>query len=170
MPFPATTSIQLSAIRTAEQSISVTAAYFVPTHQEREDLAAAARCGVKVRLMLPDQSDSPSAIAVAHSSYADLLEAGVQIYDTHGLTLHSKTILIDGVWSIVGSSNFDQRSILFNDEVDAVVLGIATAAALDKMFDDDMASAERIDPVTWAQRPLLQKLHEFVSRGWENEL
>ena len=56
----------------------MTAAYFVPTHQEREDLAAAARRGVKVRLMLPDQGDSPSATAVAHSGYADLLEAGVQ--------------------------------------------------------------------------------------------
>ncbi len=160
----------LSAIRTAERSISVTAAYFVPTHQEREDLVTAARRGVKVRLMLSDQSDSPSAIAVAHSHYDDLLEAGVQIYETHGLTLHSKTIVVDGVWSIVGSSNFDQRSVLFNDEVDAVVLGITTAAALEKMFDDDMAGAERIDPVAWARRPLVQKLHEFVSRGWESEL
>lgn len=160
----------LSAIRTAEKSIWLSAAYFVPSHQEIEDLSDAAKRGVDVRLLLPDQSDSPSAIAVAHSHYGDLLEAGVKIYETQGIVLHSKTVVIDGVWSAVGSSNFDQRSILFNDEVDAVILGKDTADALGAMFEEDIAQAKRIRLETWEDRPLSEKIHELFTRAWQNML
>ncbi len=160
----------LSAIRNAEKSISVTAAYFVPTHQEMEDLIGAARRGVRVRLLVADQSDSASAINVAHSRYSDLLEVGVKIYETHGVVLHSKTVVVDDVWSLVGSSNFDQRSILFNDEIDAVVLGSETAQALEKMFDDYLAGAHRIDGAEWARRPFPQRMREYMSRAWESLL
>lgn len=160
----------LSAIRNAEKSICLSAAYFVPSHQEKEDLIAAARRGVSVRLLLPDQSDSDVAIAVAHSHYEDLLEAGVKIYETHGIVLHSKTVVIDGVWSAIGSSNFDQRSVLFNDEVDAVVLGRETATALSTMFEDDIKRAKQIDAKTWDDRPLTQKMQELFARIWQNLL
>jgi len=160
----------ISAIRNAEKSIWLSAAYFVPSHQELEDLERAAKRGVDVRLLLPDQSDSPSAIAVAHSHYADLLESGVRIYETQGIVLHSKTVVIDNVWSAIGSSNFDQRSILFNDEVDAVVLGHDTAEALGDMFRDDISRAHEIDRGTWSDRPLSQKMQELFARTWQNLL
>jgi len=160
----------LSAIRNAEKSISLTSAYFVPTHQEKEDLERAARRGVKVRLLLPDISDSERAIDVAHSHYEDLMEAGVEIYETHGLVLHSKTVVVDGVWSVIGSSNLDHRSVLFNAEVDAVVLGRATAQAMERMFDEDLARARRIDPATWARRPFQQRMKEWMSRAVESLL
>ncbi|HVI86951.1 MAG TPA: phospholipase D-like domain-containing protein [Dongiaceae bacterium] len=160
----------ISAIRNAEKSIWLSAAYFVPPHQELKDLQEAAKRGVDVRLLLPDQSDSPSSIAVAHSHYADLLEAGVKIYETQGIVLHSKTVIIDNVWSAIGSSNFDQRSILFNDEVDAIVLGHDTAAALGAMFQDDIGHAKEIDPKTWSDRPLSQKMQELFARTWQNLL
>src|SRR4051812_29322597 len=92
----------LSAIRNAEAKIWLVAAYFVPTHQEKEDLMDAARRGVDVRLFLPDDSDSALAIAVQHSHYADLLEAGVKIYESRDEVLHSKTMIVDGVWSVIG--------------------------------------------------------------------
>ena len=160
----------LSAIRNAEKTIDVTAAYFVPTHQEMEDLIDAARRGVDVRLLLPDKSDSPQAINVGHSRYSDLLEAGVKIYETHGIVLHSKSVVIDGVWSILGSSNFDQRSVLFNDEVDAVVVGSATAQALEAMFNEDLAETQQIDLASWRERPLPEKMRELMSRLWESML
>ena len=160
----------LSAIRNAEKSVWLSAAYFVPTHQEKEDLSAAARRGVDVRLMLPDKSDSTRAIEVAHSSYADLLEAGVKIYESHDVVLHSKTVVIDGVWTAIGSSNFDQRSVVFNDEVDAIVLGSATAQAMQKMFVDDIRDARRIDLATWDGRPFWQKVEELFSGIWQNML
>jgi cardiolipin synthase len=160
----------LSAIRNAEKSISVSAAYFVPTHQEMEDLTDAARRGIDVTLLLPDQSDSARAIAVAHSHYSDLLAAGVKIYETHDLVLHSKSVVVDGVWSVIGSSNFDQRSVLFNDEVDAVVLGSETAQAMETMFGGDVAGARQIDIATWDERPLSQRMREFFSRIWQTLL
>ena len=160
----------LSSIRNAEKRIYLSAAYFVPTHQEMEDLIHAARRGVDVRLLLGDQSDSELALMVAHSRYSDLLKAGVKIYETHGVMLHSKTIVIDGVWSVVGSSNFDPRSVLFNDEIDAVVLGSETAQELEAMFADDLRGASQIDPATWDKRPVMEQLDGVFWRLWQSML
>jgi cardiolipin synthase len=160
----------LSAIRNAEKSILISAAYFVPTDQEMEDLTAAARRGVDVRLLLPDKSDSGLSIAMAHSHYTDLMAAGVKIYETHNIVLHSKTVVIDGVWSVVGSSNFDHRSVIFNDEVDVVVLGSETAQELEAMFHDDQEGAGAIDLKTWRARPLPGRLKELYAIAWESWL
>jgi cardiolipin synthase A/B len=160
----------ISAIRNAESSIWITGAYFVPTHQEKEGLLAAARRGVDVRLLLPSRSDSSPALAVQHSHYEELLRAGVKIYERDDGILHSKTMVIDQVWSIVGSSNFDHRSVLFNDEVDAVVLGKATGESLADDFKADLQHAQAIDPQLWRHRPALEHLRESFWRLWEQLL
>jgi cardiolipin synthase len=160
----------LSAIRTSQKRVWLNTAYFVPTHQEMEDLIAAAKRGVDVRIVVPDYSDSNLAITVQHSRYEDLLEAGVQIYETHDEILHSKSAVIDGVWSVIGSSNFDHRSVIFNDEVDAVVVGGDTATALEDLFTRDFAKANRIELAVWKQRPFLEKLHELIARTSESLL
>ncbi|MDB5407281.1 MAG: cardiolipin synthetase 2, partial [Rhodospirillales bacterium] len=154
----------LSAIRNAEKNIWISAAYFVPTHQEQEDLVAAAKRGVDVRLLVPSKSDSEFALLVGHSRYDDLLEAGIKIYELRDKTLHSKTATIDGVWSVIGSSNFDHRSVLFNNEVDAVVLGRATAAQFEAMFSDDFAASDKIDRTAWENRPLEERTREYLAR------
>jgi cardiolipin synthase len=160
----------ISAIRNAESSIWITGAYFVPTHQEKEGLMAAARRGVDVRLLLPSRSDSSPALAVQHSHYEDLLRAGVKIYERDDGVLHSKTMVIDRVWSIVGSSNFDHRSVLFNDEVDAVVLGNETGERLSNDFSADLEHAQAIDPEQWRRRSALEHLRENFWRLWEQLL
>jgi cardiolipin synthase len=160
----------ISAIRNAESSIWITGAYFVPTHQEKEGLLAAARRGVDVRLLLPAHSDSGPALAVQHSHYAELLRAGVKIYERNDGILHSKTMVIDHVWSIVGSSNFDHRSVLFNDEVDAVVLGKETGARLASDFTADLQHAQAIDARQWKRRSLLERARENFWRLWEQLL
>jgi cardiolipin synthase len=156
----------LSAIRNAESKIWLTAAYFVPTHEEQEDLIAAARRGVDVRIMLPSHSDSIIALNIGRSHYADLLEAGVKIYEIRDVILHSKTAVIDGVWSAVGSSNFDKRSVRFNDEVDAIILGRETGAQMETAFSDYVSHSDAIDRQTWAYRPLQQKVKQTLSRLW----
>jgi cardiolipin synthase len=160
----------ISALRSAERNITVSAAYFVPTKDEMEALTAAARRGIDVTLILPDKSDSGLSIAVAHSHYGNLLRAGVKIYETHDVVLHSKTVSIDGVWSMIGSSNFDHRSVVFNDEVDAVVIGSATADALDAIYADDRRTARLIDLKTWKHRPITAKGKEVFARIWQNLL
>jgi cardiolipin synthase A/B len=160
----------ISAIRNAEKSIWITGAYFVPTHQEKEGLVAAARRGVDVRLLLPARSDSSPALAVQHSQYGELLRAGVKIYERDDGVLHSKTLVIDQVWSIVGSSNFDHRSVLFNDEVDAVVLGKKTGETLANDFNDDLRHAQPIDLAHWRRRSMLERLRESFWKLWETLL
>jgi cardiolipin synthase len=160
----------ISAIRSAEKSVTASAAYFVPTHDEVEALTEAARRGVEVQLLLPDSSDSALSMAVGHSHYGKLLKAGVKIYETHDLVLHSKTVVVDGVWSVIGSSNFDHRSVIFNDEVDAVVLGGDTARELEAMFDDDRKAARAIDLHAWNRRPFAARLKEIYARLWQSLL
>ena len=160
----------LSAIRSTESRIDVTAAYFVPTHQESRALLRAARRGVQVRLLLPSHSDSSPALAVQRSHYSALLRAGCQVYEREDGILHSKTVVSDGVWSIVGSSNFDHRSVLFNDEIDAVVIGNRTGAELESYFDEGVSHAHRIDAQSWNQRPFSQRMRERFWRLWETLL
>jgi cardiolipin synthase len=163
----------LSAIRNAEKNVWLSAAYFVPTDQEEEDLIAAGRRGIDVRLLLPSDSDSKMALAVGRSHYGYLLEAGVKIYEVQNEVLHSKTASIDGVWTAVGSSNFDPRSVVFNDEVDAIVLGSLTGGDFERMFQADIAKARQIDREAWRRRPLgerLLELFQLTSFLWQNWL
>ena len=155
----------ISAIRSAEQRIWLTTAYFVPTFEEKHALIAAAERGVDVRLMLPAVSDASQAVAVAHSHYGDLLEAGVKIFEIEHVILHSKTVTIDGVWSAIGSSNFDHRSVLFNDEVEAIVLGRKTAGELETVFEQDQASAKEIKLEEWRKRPMTDRVTDFFQRS-----
>jgi cardiolipin synthase A/B len=154
----------ISAIRSAERRIWLTTAYFVPTFEEKHELIYAAERGVDVRLMLPAVSDASQAVAVAHSHYADLLEAGVRIFEIDNVVLHSKAVTIDGVWSAAGSSNFDHRSVLFNDEVEAIVLGHKTAEGLEKIFREDQATAKEIKLDEWQKRPLTERMSDFFQR------
>ena len=130
----------------------------------------AARRGVDVRLLLPSHSDSSPALHVQHSHYEALLRSGVKIYERDDGILHSKTMVVDGVWSITGSSNFDFRSVLFNDEVDAVVLGKDTGEQLATLFLDDLRNAKPIYLQTWRTRSTLTKLREQFWRLWEKLL
>ena len=160
----------LSAIRTAESRIWLTEAYFVPTHQELEDLVHAAKRGVDVQILLPSRSDSDAALNVGRSHYDDLLEAGVKIYEYQRGNLHCKTAVIDGVWSAIGSSNFDPRSVIYNDEVDAVILGRETGAQMEAMFKADLMRAKEITLAAWRDRPFDEKVREMLSRTWSNLL
>jgi cardiolipin synthase len=160
----------LAGIRSASNRIWVTAAYFVPTHEEREALELAARRGIDVRLLLPSHSDSAPALAVQQSYYSGLLHAGVKIFERQDGILHSKTIVTDSVWSLVGSSNFDHRSVLFNDEVDAVVIGRQTGAQLEQTFLDGQAHARQIEAADWRARSFGHRVHERWWRLWEQWL
>lgn len=158
----------ISAIRSAERRVWLTTAYFVPTDEELEALEEAAERGVDVRLMLPADSDAGEAVAIARSNYADLLEAGVRIYEVKGVVLHSKTVTIDGVWSAIGSSNFDHRSVLFNDEVDAIVLGAEVARGLQQRFSEDQGVAREITLAAWRARPLIDRMSDVFHRPWQS--
>jgi cardiolipin synthase len=156
----------VSAITNAEKSVYITNAYFVPDPQLLKALLEAAARGVDVRMILPSHSDSATVFHAGRSHYAELLEGGVKIYERNGALLHSKTAIIDGVWSCVGSSNLDWRSALDNDEINAVILGREFAAQMQAAYVADMAASTAIDPGTWARRPLIDRFREMTARVW----
>ncbi len=159
----------LNAVHAARRSISLTTGYFVPTHQEREELVKAARRGVRVRLVVPAHGDSDDAIAAGRAAYDDLLEAGVKIYEVQTAVLHSKFAVIDGVWMTIGSSNFDRRSAVFNNEIDAIVLG-PDASGGEAVIEQNIAMSKEIDLRTWRDRPFGERWHEWRARLWEFQL
>jgi cardiolipin synthase A/B len=157
----------LNAVHAARQRIDLTTGYFAPTHQEREELSHAARRGVDVQLVLPAVSDQPGVLAAGRAAYGDLLEAGVSIAEVHDSVLHSKLVAIDGAWTAIGSSNLDRRSVVFNNEVDALILGRATAAAAERVFAADRAAARPVSEAQWRARPSGERIDEFFARFWE---
>ena len=154
----------ISAIHRAQRSITIATAFFVPTRDEVAALAEAARRGVDVRLLAPGHSNSAMSVAVGRSHYGVLLAAGVRIYEYQRGELHSKTVAVDGVWSAIGSSNLDHRSVVYNDEVDAVILDPDVAAGLEAVFDDDRKAARRIDLPAWRRRGAGERIKEFLGR------
>jgi len=158
----------LSAIRNAEKTIWITNSYLVPTKGMKQDLMDAARRGVDVRLLVQGKSDVQATLAAQRSHYSDLLEAGAKVFESENAILHAKTVVIDGVWSVVGSSNLDYRSVLYNDEVDVIVLGEMTGKELERMFQEDSAKAKPIQLAEWKRRPILQRINEFFSRFFQN--
>ena len=156
----------VSAIGNAEKQVYVTNAYFVPDPQLLKSLADAAGRGVDVRLILPAHSDSSIVFHAGRSHYAELLAAGVKLYERLGAVLHAKTAVIDGVWSTVGSTNLDSRSFLDNDEINAVVLGREFAQSMLAMFAADLAASQPISKEQWEQRGPALKLKEWLARVW----
>jgi cardiolipin synthase len=157
----------ISAISNAEKTVHLTNAYFVPDPQLLKALTDAARRGVDVKLILPGLSDSSLVFHAGRSHYAELLAAGIKIYERGGGVLHSKTALIDGVWSSIGSTNLDWRSFLHNDEINAVVLSPEFARQMQAMFERDLAASVAIDAKEWARRPLQFRFKEWSARVWE---
>jgi len=156
----------LTALHAARHSVDLGTGFFVPTHQEREQMARTARRGVAVTLVLPSVSGVPATLAVQRASYGDLLEAGVHIWEIQFTVLHSKFATIDGVWTTVGSSNLDRRSVVFNNEVDAVIFGRQTATAAQAIFHGDIARSRGVTLAAWRRRPFGERLYEFYARAW----
>ncbi len=157
----------ISAIGSAETSILLTNAYFVPDPQLLAALKDAVQRGVDVRLILPGKTDSWLVFHAGRSYYAELLGAGVKIYERRDALLHAKTALIDGVWSTIGSTNLDWRSFLHNQEVNAVILGQEFGAQMQAMFDIDIAASSPITLEQWGKRSISEHLKEAVARVWE---
>jgi cardiolipin synthase len=157
----------LSAIGSAETSVHITNAYFAPDPQLLEALVAAAARGVEVTLILPARTDSWLVFHAGRSHYAQLLKAGVRIFERRGVVLHSKTALVDGVWATVGSTNLDWRSFLHNYELNAVILGADFGQQVQTMFERDLAASDAIELAAWQRRGPALRVQEWFGRLWE---
>lgn len=157
----------ISALRSAETEIWLTNAYFVPDPQLLAALKEAAGRGVDVKLILPSSTDSWLVFHAGRAYYAELLIAGVKLYERRGALLHVKAAVIDGVWCTVGSTNLDWRSFLHNQEVNAVVLGPEFGDKMRRAFLADLAQSKSILLKQWRNRTLNVRAKELIGRLWE---
>ena len=157
----------LKAIGAAKRRVWLSFGYFVPDPRTKQTLIEAARRGVDVRLMLPGFSDFWAPVYAGRSHYADLLGAGVRIYEWREALMHAKTAVIDSRWSSVGSTNLDWRSFVHNSEADLIVEDAGFAREMEKRFQLDLEAATPIDPRTWRDRGVTSKVKEWVARQWQ---
>jgi cardiolipin synthase len=157
---PAERFLALS-ITGAQHTLYITNSYFVPDDDLRHMLESAARRGVDVRVLVPSsKTDVPTVRLASRDHYEDLLSAGVRIYEYQPVMVHAKTFVADGVWSSVGSMNFDNRSTALNDEANLVVYNPAIGARLDSVFAADLRFSREIRLATFRRRPWYDKLLE----------
>ena len=151
-------------IGAAHTSVWITNSYFAPKSSLTRLLGDAAARGVDVRLLLPGRSDVPLVRHAGHGFFADLLAAGVAIFEYGASILHAKSVVVDGYVSVVGSTNMDYRSFHWNAECNLVVLSDAVAARMQEAFTTDLAVSTRIDAEAWRARPLRHRAGDRLAR------
>ncbi|MGZ5846504.1 MAG: phospholipase D-like domain-containing protein [Ramlibacter sp.] len=153
-----------TALCIARKRIWIQNPYFIPEPQAIEAFAAAVRRGVDVRVLMPSTSgsDNPIVQYAGHRNFERLLRAGVKLYEYPHTLLHQKVMTIDGVWSAIGSSNFDDRSFETNDEVTLAICGEPLARELDAVWEKYAARARRMELDRWLRRPWWHKARENV--------
>lgn len=160
------------AIKAARREIVIQNPYMLPDEAALRALEEAVARGVRVRVMVPsaEATDSPVVQHASHHLYGEMIERGVAIWEYDRTLLHQKVIVIDGIWSSVGSTNFDDRSFQLNDELSVGVLDRGVAAQLLAAFDEDLRYARRIDGEEWASRPWWHKLTDAVASLGRSQL
>ena len=147
----------------ARKTLYITNSYFAPDAAFAEQLAAAARRGVDVRILTAGPLTDVRIVRLAgRASYDTLLSAGARIYEWQPTTLHAKTFVIDGEWSTIGSMNFDNRSMALNDEATLMVLDRNLGAEMNRIFFDDLHHATEITRASLRERSWFQRI---VERG-----
>lgn len=157
---PAERFLALS-IAGAKKRLYITNAYFIPDDDQRRLLAAAVKRGVDVRVLTAGQeTDLKSVRYAAHANYEELLRAGIRIYEFQPAMIHSKTMVVDGIWATAGSMNFDNRSTAFNDESNIVAHDTTFARAVETAFLDDLRFSHEFKLEQFRRRSIFQKILE----------
>jgi len=154
----------LLSISSARQSILIANAYFVPDDLSVAMLVSARQRGVKVQILVPgDKIDAPLARHASRSRWGPLLAAGVEIFEYQPTMFHCKVMIVDGLWSSVGSTNFDSRSFGLNDEVNLNLLDAGVAQALAAVFERDRAQSRAVSLQSWRGRGWTTRFTDFMS-------
>jgi cardiolipin synthase len=156
------------AIESAMKSIRIQNAYFLPDKQVRDALVKAVHRGVTVEVMVPGRHiDLPAVRFASWMDYGDLLKEGVKIYEYKHTMMHNKTMVVDALYSTIGSINFDSRSMNANAEESLAFYDRGFAAKMEAMFAEDRKRCEEITYEEWDKRGLGQRLAELIFWIWE---
>jgi cardiolipin synthase len=153
--------LYLLAMAMARRSIEISSPYFLTDESTRWALEDARNRGVTIRVLVEgDITDHKSVKYASRDAYQGLLERGIQIYEYRQTMMHTKTMVVDGVLSIFGSANFDNRSLELNDEVNVAVVSRRLAGRFIQDFEQDLRAAQKLTLDGWRERPLMDRVHE----------
>ena len=172
-PRGSVSSVQLLyylAINAARRELLIQNPYFLPHEDAIDSLLKAAKRGVDIRIMLPSASiiDSPLVQHASHHHYGDLLKNGIRIFEHKKTLTHQKIMIVDRMWSCVGSTNFDDRSFELNDEITVGMIGRDIAEQLRDAYERDLRDCDEVIFEEWRSRPWHHRLLDgacFVARG-----
>jgi cardiolipin synthase len=153
----------LLSINSAKTSVLITNPYFIPDEVMTDALLKAVERGVRVVILVPGKSDSRFTYTASRSHYGKLLLGGVKVFEYQASLMHAKTIVADGVWATIGSTNFDNRSFALNQEINLTVYDKGTAQKLEKIFSDDLTYSKEITYEAWQSRGIFERLFDFFS-------
>jgi cardiolipin synthase len=157
-------------VASARHSILICNPYFIPDRSLCRELVGAARRGVAVTLLMPGAwNNHPLVRLASRRRYGLLLEAGVAIHEYQPAMMHAKVMVVDGAWSVIGSTNFDNRSFGLNDEVNVAILQRSVAERLEADFAADLAHCRRVDMGEWRRRPLSERAFAALARVLERQ-
>ena len=152
------------AIATAKHELIIQNPYFIPDDDTVELLYDAVKRGVDVRVMVPGPvTDSGVVKHAGHFYFEDLTRRGIKLYVFQRTMIHQKIVLVDGLWSLVGSSNLDDRSYNINDEVSVGIIDAGIAAQLKRAFDDDLKDSVPVRLDEWNARSFWHKAEDWLS-------
>ncbi len=152
-------------IRSARRRIQLQTAYFSPDSHLAGALKEAAGRGVDVDILLPGpNADKRVAQLASEATYADLISAGIRIWNFQPTMLHTKVMVVDGAAALVGSSNVNRRSLDHDEEVAMVVIDEASVGLLDRQFEEDLERSRQIDLSRWQRRSAAQRTLEAAVR------
>ena len=162
---PAVKLLHHALICLAKERIWIQNPYFIPDPDAIDAMAAAVRRGVDVRVLMPSTSgsDNPMVQHAGHRNFGKLLRGGVKLFEYPHTLLHQKVMTVDGLYSVVGTTNFDDRSFETNDEVSLGIMDPVTTLRLDDIFEKHVKRADEITIDKWEKRPLKSKIHAYLA-------
>ncbi|HEX6739568.1 MAG TPA: phospholipase D-like domain-containing protein [Vicinamibacteria bacterium] len=154
----------------ARKSIHITSPYFLPDASATTELVRAVERGVEVKVITPGRhTDHLLTQRSSRRLFGPLLRAGATIFEYEPAMIHAKTMVVDGCWSVVGSTNFDNRSFGINDEVNLVAFDPRLAERLEEDFARDLAQSRRVTYRKWYRRPIFERVHEWLGALLERQ-
>ncbi|MCB4798755.1 cardiolipin synthase [Neotamlana laminarinivorans] len=158
--------LTLTAIITASDYVYITTPYFVPNDEMIKALQIASKSGVDVRLLIPEKSDSWVVKHASNSYLEGLFKAGIKVYKYQKGFIHAKTMVVDDVFAMVGTSNMDYRSFNINFEINSVIYDKVKAKELKSHFQQDLEDSKVVNPEVYIKRSKFDKLKESYCRLW----
>jgi cardiolipin synthase len=160
----------LLSITSAQKSIHIANPYFFPDDRIEKALINAVKRGVKVVVITPGVGDLAATSSVSLSGFGPFLLGGVEIHEYQPALMHTKAMVVDGVWATVGSANLDNRSAAINEEINLVVYDTGFAEQLEKSFQEDLKFSKRLTYEAWNSRPLMDKIMELFSNLMKKQM